>query len=47
MKTPSAAGLLQMLPRQTNRTEKGLFVVVVGVVDSVVEVDIDVTVSGL
>lgn len=24
LKTPSAAGLLQMLPRQTNRTEKGL-----------------------
>lgn len=24
LKTPSAAGLLQMLPRHTNRTEKGL-----------------------
>lgn len=23
LKTPSAAGLLQMLPKQTNRTEKG------------------------
>lgn len=26
LKTPSAAGLLQMLPRQTNRTENGLLV---------------------
>ena len=24
LKTPSAAGLLQMLPKHTNRTEKGL-----------------------
>ena len=28
LKTPSAAGLLQMLPKHTNRTDKGLVVVV-------------------
>lgn len=31
VKTPSAAGLLQMLPKHTNRTEKGLVSVSVSV----------------
>ena len=38
VKTPSAAGLLQMLPKQTKRTEKGL-------VSVSVEVDIDALVA--
>ena len=37
LKTPSAAGLLQMLPKQTNRTEKG-FVSVAAPVDGAEEV---------
>ena len=37
VKTPSAAGLLQMLPRHTKRTEKGLVSVSVSVVDEVEE----------
>lgn len=38
VKTPSAAGLLQMLPKQTKRTENGFFVSLsVWVVDDGVE----------
>lgn len=40
LKTPSAAGLLQMLPKHTKSTEKGLvsvFVAVDGVVDEAID----------
>lgn len=39
MNTPSAAGLLQMLPRHTNRTENGFVIVFVSVVDDVAAID--------
>lgn len=37
VKTPSAAGLLQMLPKHTNRTEKGLVSVSVEGVEAAIE----------
>jgi hypothetical protein len=44
VKTPSAAGLLQMLPKHTKRTEKG-FVSASVPVDGVVEEAIDALIS--
>lgn len=38
LKTPSAAGLLQMLPKHTKRTEKGLVSASVDAVEAVIDV---------
>lgn len=47
LNTPSAAGLLQMLPKHTNRTEKGLVVSAEEAIDALIKDPDEQTVLGL
>lgn len=47
LNTPSAAGLLQMLPKHTNKTEKGLVVAAEEAIDAFIKQPDEETPMGL
>lgn len=47
LNTPSAAGLLQMLPKHTNKTEKGLVVAAEEAIDAFIKHPDEETLMGL